>query len=323
MIQSITPKQIAGVSIIIALLGLAVQVMALLVNRFEFDLVAIMQISPYLNCVNSIQLSLLSIGPPEISPVLTILFQLMVITGAIQVLSGKQTRRLLITGYLLIFIQNVLYIPILLYAMLSSELEVELSLTIRIVGLFTFSIWSYLALKILITTREFKKIKYGEGDQTFYQPEEVSKGLRFLNYLADFFLLLMVLGNIYQVVLRLISYSDDGSVYLYTGPSGLAVSTVSFIIQLLYYLLTEAVFKLTPGKALTGTFVVDASGNQATTKQLIGRSFARLIPFDAFSFLSGIGWHDSASGTTVVKQGNSPESPFITPDADGVIRYSG
>jgi uncharacterized RDD family membrane protein YckC len=49
--------------------------------------------------------------------------------------------------------------------------------------------------------------------------------------------------------------------------------------------------------------IVDASGNKPSFGKIVGRNFARLIPFEACSFLgsSARGWHDSLSGTYVVK----------------------
>ena len=37
--------------------------------------------------------------------------------------------------------------------------------------------------------------------------------------------------------------------------------------------------------------------------QILGRSLARLIPFEAFSFFGalGVGWHDSFSNTRVIR----------------------
>ncbi|MEM6265057.1 MAG: RDD family protein, partial [Bacteroidota bacterium] len=65
----------------------------------------------------------------------------------------------------------------------------------------------------------------------------------------------------------------------------------------------EAAFGKTPGKFVTKTQVVNKDGGKPTPGQLIGRTFARFIPFDAFSFLASnpVGWHDSLSKTRVVK----------------------
>jgi uncharacterized RDD family membrane protein YckC len=75
-------------------------------------------------------------------------------------------------------------------------------------------------------------------------------------------------------------------------------------VVLAYYIISEGLFQRTLGKLLTGTRVVTADGGRPTFGQIVGRSFARMIPFEAFSFLGGdggpVGWHDSLSGTRVV-----------------------
>ena len=72
-----------------------------------------------------------------------------------------------------------------------------------------------------------------------------------------------------------------------------------------YYFLFEATLGRTPAKFLTGTRVVSANGARASTGQILGRSLARFVPFEPFSFLFGgnppNGWHDKWSNTRVVK----------------------
>lgn len=76
------------------------------------------------------------------------------------------------------------------------------------------------------------------------------------------------------------------------------------VVTLLYYVICEGLTGLTLGKLITRTKVVNAHGKKATLPQVIGRSFARVIPFEAFSFLgpTGRGWHDSLSKTYVIKR---------------------
>lgn len=76
---------------------------------------------------------------------------------------------------------------------------------------------------------------------------------------------------------------------------------------ILYYVGFEAVLQRTPAKFLTKTIVVTKEGLQPSFLQILGRSFARLIPFEALSifFSDDIRtWHDSLSGTKVVQVGD-------------------
>jgi uncharacterized RDD family membrane protein YckC len=74
-----------------------------------------------------------------------------------------------------------------------------------------------------------------------------------------------------------------------------------------YYVFFEALFARTPGKWITGTQVVDADGGPPDFWQVVGRSLARLVPFEAFSFLGERqGFHDAAANTFVVRVAPKP-----------------
>ncbi|TWU59296.1 RDD family protein [Rubripirellula tenax] len=78
---------------------------------------------------------------------------------------------------------------------------------------------------------------------------------------------------------------------------------IGILLTLAYFAGMELACGATIGKLITGTRVVNATGGKAGIGQILGRSLARLIPFEPFSFLFGdktTGWHDSLSGTRVV-----------------------
>lgn len=85
-----------------------------------------------------------------------------------------------------------------------------------------------------------------------------------------------------------------------------AVGGIALVLSLPgYYFLFEATLGRTPGKFLTGTRVVSTNGGRPSAAQILGRSLARFVPFEPFSFLFGgnppRGWHDKWSNTRVVK----------------------
>lgn len=92
----------------------------------------------------------------------------------------------------------------------------------------------------------------------------------------------------------------EGWLQLLEGVGGNLIALGLFVI---YYLGFELAFARTPGKFVLGTIVIDEKGNKPTAGQMIGRSFARLIPFEAFSCIGGQsrGWHDSLAKTYVVR----------------------
>lgn len=90
------------------------------------------------------------------------------------------------------------------------------------------------------------------------------------------------------------------------------LSPFLIIVSLLvaYYVLTESLFGRTAGKLITGTRVVAIGGARAPVWRIVLRTLARLIPFDALSFLvpGTRGWHDALSGTEVVRIRGRPGS---------------
>jgi len=121
------------------------------------------------------------------------------------------------------------------------------------------------------------------------------QGMRGFHYLIDRFLLIVLGNSFFLYVYQL----DRNSLYKDTE----IWFTVSFATALFVcYFLCERLIGITPGKILTGTRVgyVHDPQKPLTTGALLMRTFARLIPFEALSFLSVKGgWHDRLSETTV------------------------
>lgn len=132
-----------------------------------------------------------------------------------------------------------------------------------------------------------------------------SQGKRFLNTIIDNIILQFsggaagfVLGFTYVAMKGGVITKDDEFVLQIMG------YLLGLTIAMSYYILMEALFQRTIAKFITNTKVVRDDGAPPNFGQIVGRSFARLIPFEAFSFLGGqnpVGWHDSLSGTRVVQ----------------------
>lgn len=69
-----------------------------------------------------------------------------------------------------------------------------------------------------------------------------------------------------------------------------------------YYLLFETTMQTTPGKLILGRIVVNDYGEKPTFKDILARSYSRIVPFEAFSCLSDYGWHDTWSNTFVIRK---------------------
>src|SRR5262245_35075281 len=145
------------------------------------------------------------------------------------------------------------------------------------------------------------------------------KGARFVNYLIDWLTTTLV-GAVIGGVLGFYGYAER-----LARLNWLEQQLLGYAIYVAYYLALELKFGWTLGKLVTGTRVVDARGARPPPGDLLGRSFARVVPFEPLSFLgaTGIGWHDRWSGTRVVslrrKEGPTLAESF-QPGFDGTAK---
>ena len=78
-----------------------------------------------------------------------------------------------------------------------------------------------------------------------------------------------------------------------------------YLSLLIYYTIFETLFKgRTIGKMICGTRAVTDEGQIMDFGTVLKRTFCRMVPFDALSYLGGYayGWHDKWSDTMVVNE---------------------
>ncbi len=78
---------------------------------------------------------------------------------------------------------------------------------------------------------------------------------------------------------------------------------IGVALMVVYYASLEGLSGRTVGKLLLGTKIVDESGHPPRFGQILGRTFARLIPFEALAVFGSDrrALHDSLTGTYVVR----------------------
>mgnify|MGYP003113529439 CR=1 FL=1 len=150
-----------------------------------------------------------------------------------------------------------------------------------------------------IDTSEFESIREKAIEEK-KQKEQVDSnvvgsGIRFLNFLIDF-IVWLVLAFIITFIIGLFVQPSDQSMISLVG------YLLIFGTFIAYYAMMEIKFQKTIGKFVTKTKVVKINGDKPSDGDIIARTFCRLIPFDRLSFFfvrNGI--HDFLSKTKVVK----------------------
>ncbi len=123
----------------------------------------------------------------------------------------------------------------------------------------------------------------------------VSSGIRFVNFLIDFIVWLVIAFIVSLLIGVLFQPTEQGVIQLF----GYMLIFGTFIA---YFAIMEIKFQKTVGKFVTKTKVVKMNGEKPETSDIIVRTFCRLIPFDRISYLfTKNGFHDLLSKTTVVK----------------------
>jgi uncharacterized RDD family membrane protein YckC len=129
-----------------------------------------------------------------------------------------------------------------------------------------------------------------------------SAGRRFANLLLDWVVVyaISLLTGVFLGLLALLGI--DGPLIWLSQADGFDNIVVTVLVWTFYYSFTESIFSRSIGKFITGTKVVMQDGSKPSAGVIILRSFCRIIPFEAFSFLGSPprGWHDSLTETYVV-----------------------
>lgn len=130
----------------------------------------------------------------------------------------------------------------------------------------------------------------------------VEGGARFGHFMLDricIFVMQLMLGAMLGVVLGLTGTTS----ILENSSFGIYETLFNwFILQPAFYFLFEYGMQATPGKAILKRVVVDEYGNKPGAKAIFIRSISRAIPFEAFSCLATLGWHDTLSKTFVIRK---------------------
>jgi uncharacterized RDD family membrane protein YckC len=132
-----------------------------------------------------------------------------------------------------------------------------------------------------------------------------SQGQRFLNLIIDLvFIYILVLSAGTTIVLIAEATNNFAVSSWVENMNIVEIIAYGLLILFFYYFLTEVYFSRTLAKLLTRTLVVKRDGSKPTVKMIFIRTLSRFIVFEGLSYLGSVsrGWHDSLSGTYVVKK---------------------
>lgn len=127
-----------------------------------------------------------------------------------------------------------------------------------------------------------------------------TSGQRITNYVIDMIINTVITMFVFGMLL-IVFLGEDAASEL----NPVVDHIISAIATAIIYFITEiSLHGKTLGKYVTKTRVVTTTGDTPTANQYLGRSFARAVPFDAFSFLNdnASGWHDKWSDTMVIDE---------------------
>lgn len=117
-----------------------------------------------------------------------------------------------------------------------------------------------------------------------------SKSKRLINFTIDSL----------TVFISTIVIAQIGLAKLLQGHSDNYIILFFSLYSIIYYPIFEYFFCSTIGKFTTGTKLVSLNNQTTLLKQVLIRTYVRLIPIEPFSFLfSETGWHDKLSDTTI------------------------
>ena len=285
-------------------------------NSIKFD---------FLLFENELEMPLNEEGSYRIIPLNSIIFLFVLLIGSIvYYVSNEKKMQLLRLSLLFFFIAKTIHLFFILLKV-TEGIKTYPILTLYYIAIDAFWLFlSYKAIKYLNSLKELipaeietEEIKSDSNERVSAREiinqsidkkngsklpfEKASIGDRFLNYLLDTFFVVLIFSPYIFGLAKSMEYRD--SIREFGAEIGESTVLLIFIAigRLIYYLLSEGLFHISPAKTLTETQVYSTTESKLNFTTVLGRTFIRLIPFEAFSFLGKKGWHDELSNTTVLK----------------------
>lgn len=251
---------------------------------------------------------------------LNILFALLFVVGTIKYIKSNYNEvRLLRFIYAVLLLNLILFIPLNVFytykTLFSPEsfdyfrpkpFDFTFLNILRLIFsyVYTFGL-IFIVYRFLTYFNTFFQIKFTEKqteDSTFKIRFEATKTERFFHHIIDS----IVWGTIfYTFISNLLFYRSVQEIFskaeIVFGER-FSLILLLFVFKTIYYFFFEIQFRATPAKFLTQTRVMGFGGKNVGFTEIVKRTLARSIPFDAVAFLFGMFMHDSISNTKVLQE---------------------
>jgi len=303
-------RNIKIIAIGLSILGLLAEMMSLFIHNLNDYGQILFTIRGFLNSLNLQFFSLNIFEYRDFGQVIglnyiNVAFYLLLLVGAIAYSASKEKEtRLLRFVFSVLLISNILFIvwsllyPIVFMDYIKGQYYWLISWVFNLAKNVGVAYLAYYALSNLNRTKELDvTLRETDSQPSICLSNEASRWQRFAHLLLDIYICLFIFSPFASIfgasILEPLAsiFGERFAIYIYY-----------FAASLVYFPLFEIFFGATPAKFLTETRVVDVYGHKPKVKTILGRTLARHIPFEAFSFLGAQGWHDGISKTQVVRE---------------------
>lgn len=236
---------------------------------------------------------------------LNFFFYVLLLISGILFIKSKQTEiRLIRFVFAIIFLDNILLVinrivVIFFYNnVTSSNGQPMISQILLIIANLIWIYISYYLISIFKNCKTLKTNIYETNSVITKSFVEATATTRFWHLLIDLIICMLILSkHIALLGENFYSLSD------HYGEMALLYVLI-LVFRIIYYMIYETLFNKTPAKFLTETRVTNELGEKVSSITILGRTLARFVPFEPFSFLGYSRWHDRWSKTYVIIEEN-------------------
>ena len=138
--------------------------------------------------------------------------------------------------------------------------------------------------------------------------QRAAVGLRFANFVIDtllFYVFFLIVVMLFGITAAISSSSDKITPFFSTNGGAMVFYLSMAVLMVVYYSVIEGSTKgRSLGKLITRTVAIRDDGGAITWRDAFLRSLCRIIPLEVLSAFGGNPWHDTLTGTRVVKKDN-------------------